>query len=134
CRWQPRTGSAIADRRWRSCERGFPRFPHMLAMPSMAQHDRPEGHLPGPPRPDVEPRADQWSTDAQLHPPPLSLYVHLPWCVRKCPYCDFNSHQARGPLPFEPYVDALLADLDHDPPLAWGRNVHSVFFGGGTPS
>jgi len=69
-----------------------------------------------------------------LIPPPLSLYVHLPWCVRKCPYCDFNSHQARGPLPFEAYVDALLADLDQDLPLAWGRTVHSVFFGGGTPS
>ena len=69
-----------------------------------------------------------------LIPPPLSLYVHLPWCVRKCPYCDFNSHEARGPLPFEAYVDALLADLDHDLPLAWGRVVHSVFFGGGTPS
>ncbi|MDH5830450.1 radical SAM family heme chaperone HemW [Luteimonas sp. M1R5S18] len=69
-----------------------------------------------------------------LRPPPLSLYVHLPWCVRKCPYCDFNSHEARGPLPFEAYVDALLADLDHDLPLAWGRTVHSVFFGGGTPS
>jgi oxygen-independent coproporphyrinogen-3 oxidase len=69
-----------------------------------------------------------------LVPPPLSLYVHLPWCVRKCPYCDFNSHEARGPLPFSAYVDALLADLDHDLPLAWGRTVHSVFFGGGTPS
>ena len=66
--------------------------------------------------------------------PPLSLYVHLPWCVRKCPYCDFNSHEARGALPFEPYVDALLADLDFDVPLVWGRTVHSVFFGGGTPS
>lgn len=66
--------------------------------------------------------------------PPLSLYVHLPWCVRKCPYCDFNSHEARGALPFEPYVDALLADLDFDLPLVWGRTVHSVFFGGGTPS
>ncbi|MCW5581881.1 MAG: radical SAM family heme chaperone HemW [Luteimonas sp.] len=69
-----------------------------------------------------------------LTPPPLSLYVHLPWCVRKCPYCDFNSHEARGPLPFDAYVDALLADLDQDLPLAWGRTVHSVFFGGGTPS
>lgn len=66
--------------------------------------------------------------------PPLTLYVHLPWCVRKCPYCDFNSHQARGELPFDAYVDALLADLDHDLPLAWGRPVHAVFFGGGTPS
>jgi len=69
-----------------------------------------------------------------LMTPPLSLYVHLPWCVRKCPYCDFNSHQARGPLPFAAYVDALIADLDHDLPLAWGRTVQSVFFGGGTPS
>lgn len=69
-----------------------------------------------------------------LSTPPLSLYVHLPWCVRKCPYCDFNSHEARGPLPFAPYVDALLADLDFDLPLAWGRTVRSVFFGGGTPS
>ena len=69
-----------------------------------------------------------------LAPPPLSLYVHLPWCVRKCPYCDFNSHEGRGALPFEPYVDALLADLDFDLPLVWGRTVHSVFFGGGTPS
>jgi oxygen-independent coproporphyrinogen-3 oxidase len=69
-----------------------------------------------------------------LTTPPLSLYVHLPWCVRKCPYCDFNSHQARGALPFTAYVDALVADLDHDLPLAWGRTVQSVFFGGGTPS
>ncbi len=71
---------------------------------------------------------------AMLTPPPLSLYVHLPWCVRKCPYCDFNSHEARGALPFDAYVDALLADLDHDLPLVWGRTIHSVFFGGGTPS
>ena len=69
-----------------------------------------------------------------LIPPPLSLYVHLPWCVRKCPYCDFNSHAAKGELPFEAYVDALVRDLEHDLPLAWGRTVHSVFFGGGTPS
>ena len=69
-----------------------------------------------------------------LIPPPLSLYVHLPWCVRKCPYCDFNSHQGKGALPFDGYVDALLRDLDFDLPLAWGRVVHSVFFGGGTPS
>ncbi|MDQ3494016.1 MAG: radical SAM family heme chaperone HemW [Pseudomonadota bacterium] len=71
-----------------------------------------------------------------LTPPPLSLYVHLPWCVRKCPYCDFNSHEARGPLPFADYVQALLADLDHDLPLVRvrSRSIHSVFFGGGTPS
>ncbi|GAB3381248.1 radical SAM family heme chaperone HemW [Lysobacter fragariae] len=71
---------------------------------------------------------------ATLSPPPLSLYVHLPWCVRKCPYCDFNSHEGRGALPFDAYIDALLADLDHDLPLAWGRSVQTVFFGGGTPS
>jgi putative oxygen-independent coproporphyrinogen III oxidase len=69
-----------------------------------------------------------------LTPPPLSLYVHLPWCVRKCPYCDFNSHEGRGALPFAAYVDALLADLDFDLPLVWGRTVQTVFFGGGTPS
>ncbi|MBO9717169.1 MAG: radical SAM family heme chaperone HemW [Pseudoxanthomonas sp.] len=69
-----------------------------------------------------------------LIPPPLSLYVHLPWCVRKCPYCDFNSHAAKGALPFDDYVDALVRDLEHDLPLVWGRTVHSVFFGGGTPS
>ncbi|HEY9253927.1 MAG TPA: radical SAM family heme chaperone HemW [Stenotrophomonas sp.] len=69
-----------------------------------------------------------------LIPPPLSLYVHLPWCVRKCPYCDFNSHAAKGALPFDEYIDALIRDLDHDLPLVWGRVVNSVFFGGGTPS
>ncbi len=76
---------------------------------------------------------DAPAAPALLHPP-LSLYVHLPWCVRKCPYCDFNSHEQRGELPFAAYVDALLADLDHDLPLVWGRTIHSVFFGGGTPS
>ncbi len=66
--------------------------------------------------------------------PPLTLYVHLPWCVRKCPYCDFNSHVPAGDLPEQAYVDALLADLDHDLPAAAGRRVESVYFGGGTPS
>ncbi len=67
--------------------------------------------------------------------PPLSLYVHLPWCLRKCPYCDFNSHEmAVDQLPQQRYVDALLADLDQALPLIWGRPIHSVFFGGGTPS
>ncbi|PNS08392.1 radical SAM family heme chaperone HemW [Solilutibacter silvestris] len=69
-----------------------------------------------------------------LTPPPLSLYVHLPWCVRKCPYCDFNSHGLRGDAPYDDYIDALIRDLEHDLPLVWGRVVHSVFFGGGTPS
>ena len=66
--------------------------------------------------------------------PPLSLYVHLPWCVRKCPYCDFNSHAVQGSLPGDEYIDCLLLDLERELPLVWGRPVHSVFFGGGTPS
>ena len=66
--------------------------------------------------------------------PPLSLYVHLPWCLKKCPYCDFNSHELSGELPEARYVAALLADLDAALPLIWGRAVHSVFIGGGTPS
>ncbi len=65
---------------------------------------------------------------------PLALYVHIPWCVRKCPYCDFNSHALRGPLDEQPYLAALLADLAADAPLAGGRPVESVFIGGGTPS
>jgi len=70
-------------------------------------------------------------------PPPLGLYVHLPWCVRKCPYCDFNSHELRdahSELPESAYLDALEADLDWSLPLVWGRTVHTVFIGGGTPS
>lgn len=66
--------------------------------------------------------------------PPLSLYIHVPWCVRKCPYCDFNSHEARGDVPEAEYVEALIADLDHALPLVWGRPVYTIFFGGGTPS
>ena len=66
--------------------------------------------------------------------PPLSLYVHIPWCIRKCPYCDFNSHEAKGQIPETRYVDALIADLQSAIPLVYGRRVHSVFFGGGTPS
>lgn len=69
--------------------------------------------------------------------PPLSLYVHLPWCLRKCPYCDFNSHEWRAggeALPEQRYIDALVADLDAALPLIWGRTVHTIFIGGGTPS
>jgi len=73
--------------------------------------------------------------------PPLSLYVHLPWCLRKCPYCDFNSHEWRGgpggdtlAIPEARYLDALVADLDAALPLIWGRTVHTIFIGGGTPS
>ena len=68
--------------------------------------------------------------------PPLSLYVHFPWCAKKCPYCDFNSHavDAASPIPEERYIAALLRDLELSLPLVWGRRVHSIFFGGGTPS
>jgi putative oxygen-independent coproporphyrinogen III oxidase len=66
--------------------------------------------------------------------PPLALYIHIPWCVRKCPYCDFNSHALKGGLPQDDYVAALLRDLEQDLPRAWGRPVSSIFFGGGTPS
>ncbi len=66
--------------------------------------------------------------------PPLSLYVHFPWCVRKCPYCDFNSHAVDGEIAEARYVDALVADLEASLPLVWGRRVHTVFIGGGTPS
>jgi putative oxygen-independent coproporphyrinogen III oxidase len=66
--------------------------------------------------------------------PPLALYVHLPWCIRKCPYCDFNSHEARGGVPESRYVDALTADLESALPSIWGRRVGSIFLGGGTPS
>ncbi len=67
--------------------------------------------------------------------PPLSLYVHLPWCLKKCPYCDFNSHELTSPeLPEQRYLDALVADLEVALALVWGRTVHSIFIGGGTPS
>ena len=66
--------------------------------------------------------------------PPLSLYVHFPWCLRKCPYCDFNSHTLRDPLPERQYLDALLADLDNQRPAVQGRALQTVFIGGGTLS
>ena len=68
--------------------------------------------------------------------PPLSLYVHLPWCLKKCPYCDFNSHEWRagGDLPQQRYVDALMTDVEAALPFIWGRRIHSIFIGGGTPS
>lgn len=67
-------------------------------------------------------------------PIPLSLYIHLPWCVRKCPYCDFNSHEFQNKIPEETYIAALLQDLDNNLPHIWGRRLISIFFGGGTPS
>ncbi|QYM93716.1 radical SAM family heme chaperone HemW [Dickeya zeae] len=69
-----------------------------------------------------------------LNLPPLSLYIHIPWCVQKCPYCDFNSHALKGEVPHDDYVAHLLADLDADLPMAGGRPLHSIFIGGGTPS
>ncbi|HLS50895.1 MAG TPA: radical SAM protein, partial [Burkholderiaceae bacterium] len=66
--------------------------------------------------------------------PPLSLYIHVPWCVRKCPYCDFNSHEWQGELPERDYLEALRADLEQALPNIWGRQIYSVFIGGGTPS
>lgn len=66
--------------------------------------------------------------------PPLSLYIHIPWCVQKCPYCDFNSHALKGEVPHEEYVNHLLADLERDLPLTSGREVATIFIGGGTPS
>ena len=81
-------------------------------------------------------RAQPLPERAQLEaPPPLALYVHFPWCVRKCPYCDFNSHTPRDQgIPEQAWLDAVLADLQHALPQVWGRRVHSVFIGGGTPS
>ena len=83
-------------------------------------------------RPRVRPAAGHGLGHRPL--PPLSLYVHVPWCVRKCPYCDFNSHQAEGELPEKEYLAALQADLEQSLPLVWGRQVVSIFIGGGTPS
>ncbi len=66
--------------------------------------------------------------------PPLSLYIHIPWCVRKCPYCDFNSHENKNAVSEKQYITALIADLDQELPDIWGRQLHSIFIGGGTPS
>jgi oxygen-independent coproporphyrinogen-3 oxidase len=66
--------------------------------------------------------------------PPLSLYIHIPWCVRKCPYCDFNSHEARGTFPEQKYIASLVRDMEMALPSIWGRRIATVFFGGGTPS
>ena len=70
----------------------------------------------------------------ELMPPPLALYIHIPWCVKKCPYCDFNSHGQKSELPVADYIAALTRDLEQDLPLVWGRTISSVFFGGGTPA
>lgn len=87
---------------------------------------------PVPEAPRVRPAAGHGLGHRPL--PPLSLYVHVPWCVRKCPYCDFNSHQADTGIPEKEYLAALQADLEQALPLIWGRQVVSIFIGGGTPS
>ncbi len=66
--------------------------------------------------------------------PPLSLYIHFPWCIQKCPYCDFNSHAIKQGIPESEYIEALLRDLENDLPLVWGRKINTIFMGGGTPS
>jgi putative oxygen-independent coproporphyrinogen III oxidase len=89
-----------------------------------------------------EPRSPAASALQYLQPgalnlsalPPLSLYIHFPWCVRKCPYCDFNSHEAKGDFPEEEYLDAVRLDLEQSLPLIWGRKIYTIFIGGGTPS
>lgn len=89
-----------------------------------------------------EPRSPAASALQYLQPgtlnltalPPLSLYIHFPWCVRKCPYCDFNSHEAKGEFPEEEYLAAVRLDLEQSLPLIWGRKIYTIFIGGGTPS
>jgi oxygen-independent coproporphyrinogen-3 oxidase len=66
--------------------------------------------------------------------PPLSLYIHVPWCIKKCPYCDFNSHKSPDELPEQDYIDALICDLEQELPTIWGRTIQTIFIGGGTPS
>lgn len=98
---------------------------------------KPVADLPG-----AEPRSPATAALQYLQPgslnlkalPPLSLYIHWPWCVRKCPYCDFNSHESNGPIPEQEYLDALRADLEMSLPLIWGRKIQTIFIGGGTPS
>jgi len=91
--------------------------------------------IPIVPAPDARARSAVSSHATRLATlPPLSLYVHIPWCVRKCPYCDFNSHEIRTDIPEDAYVEALTRDLEQALPLIWGRRIYTIFFGGGTPS
>ncbi len=85
-------------------------------------------------QPAAEPGAPVGPRVLTPHLPPLSLYIHIPWCVRKCPYCDFNSHESKSDIPEQDYIQALVQDLDHDLPLVQDRALASIFFGGGTPS
>ncbi len=86
-----------------------------------------------PPNPDA-PRIGEKTLSGLKNPPPLALYIHIPWCVRKCPYCDFNSHELKDSLAESQYIDALIADLEQAMPSIWGRKLRSIFIGGGTPS
>ena len=89
---------------------------------------------PGEPAADVVARYLRPGVLSLAALPPLALYVHVPWCLRKCPYCDFNSHERSGELPEARYLEALRADLEASLPFVWGRRIASVFVGGGTPS
>jgi oxygen-independent coproporphyrinogen-3 oxidase len=82
----------------------------------------------------VEPLLDKRHGSAPAQVLPLSLYIHVPWCVRKCPYCDFNSHAVRGDIPEAAYIDALIKELERSLPEIWGRSIETIFIGGGTPS
>src|SRR3954469_3182879 len=98
--------------------------------------------IPIKPISDVAPSGPAQAATAYLRPgvlnltalPPLSLYVHFPWCVKKCPYCDFNSHEATGGFTEAEYLAALRTDLENALPLIWGRKIYTIFIGGGTPS
>ena len=100
----------------------------------MPEHKKPRVVIPIRPIPSAALAPGEADHLEFRHPPPLSLYVHLPWCVHKCPYCDFNSHEVRGAFPEAEYVQALIADLEAALPHIWGRKISSLFFGGGTPS
>jgi len=85
----------------------------------------------------LAPVAGEITLSGLTNPPPISLYIHIPWCIKKCPYCDFNSHESRqnkGEIPEIAYIDSLIADLELSTPKVWGRKIKSVFIGGGTPS
>src|SRR5436190_4344952 len=113
CRWHRKTSARTAARRCGRCSRGLRR------RASVASRSMPI----------ASPSAPRF---AAL--PPLALYLHIPWCIKKCPYCDFNSHERRDEIPQDQYVDALVADLEFALPSIWGRRIFSLFIGGGTPS
>jgi oxygen-independent coproporphyrinogen-3 oxidase len=108
----------------------------LVADPAQGRTVIPIARAPEPPGSARPPRAPAPAAAGSRIQPPLSLYIHIPWCVRKCPYCDFNSHalDARQALPEAAYLAALRADLESSVPEVWGRTVHSIFIGGGTPS